>query len=287
MIFFSILIALVLERVLPQLVDLRHSRWLRNYSQWMVAVLHVERFGAWMGLAVLIFPIMVVIWIMGGMFENALFGLFELAFNVAVLFFCLGPKEIDSQVDGYLDAIEVGDSQQRFEVASQITRETPSMELHVQVIQVCKSIFVEANSRVFAVFFWFVVLGPVAAVVYRVLEQLLNRNYLEQSLDAVKQLVKMIFGWVDWLPARITLFSYMVSGNFEEGLQTYRRGDVVAVDITEQNIELLQNVGYQSIASHEVENESQAIDLVRKSRGLILRSLVVWLLLILLVSFVV
>ena len=286
MIFLSILIALVLERVTPQLVELRSNRWLRDYSQWMVAVLHVERFGAWMGLAVLIFPIMVVIWIAGGMFENALYGLFELAFNVAVIFFCLGPKELDSQVDGYLDAIEVGDSQQRFNAASQLTRSTPSMELHTQVIQTCKAVFVEANSRVFAVLFWFAVLGPVAAVVYRVLEQLLNRNYLEQSLDAVKQLIKQVFGWIDWLPTRITLFSYMVSGNFEEGLQTYRQGDAIALDISEQNVELLQNVGFDSIASHDVETDSQAIDLVKKSRGLFLRSLVVWLLVVLFVSVV-
>ncbi|MBT3203505.1 MAG: regulatory signaling modulator protein AmpE [Gammaproteobacteria bacterium] len=286
MIFLSILIALILERVTPQFVEIRNFRWLRDYSQWMVAVLHIERFGAWMGLAVLIFPIMVVVWIMTGMFENALFGLFELAFDVAVIFFCLGPKELDSQVDGYLDAIEVGDTQQRFKAASQLTTEAPSMELPVQVIQVCKSIYVEANSRVFAVLFWFVLFGPVAAIVYRVFEQFLTRNYLENSLDSVKQLIKTVFGWIDWLPTRITLFSYMVSGNFEEGLQIYRSGNVVAVDMVEQNKELLQAVGYQSIASHEVSDDSHAMDLIRKSRGLFLRSLVVWLLLVLFFSFV-
>ncbi|MCK4708216.1 MAG: regulatory signaling modulator protein AmpE [Gammaproteobacteria bacterium] len=286
MIFLSILIALVLERVAPQLVDLRQNQWLREYSQWMVSVLHIERFAAWMGLAVLIFPIMVVIWIAAGMFENALFGLFELAFDVAILFFCLGPRELDSQVDEYLDAIEVGDSQQRFNIANKFTQEPPSMELAAQVVQVCKAIYVEANKRVFAILFWFIVLGPVAAVVYRVLEQFSKSNYLESSLDSVKQLIKLVVGWIDWLPTRLTLFIYMVSGNFEAGLQKYHDGSVVAVDMLEQNNELLQNVGFHSIASHEISNDEQAIDLVKKSRGLILRSLVVWLLLILIISIV-
>jgi len=287
MIFLSIVIALVLERVTPQLVDLRQNSWLRDYSQWMVDVLHIERFGAWMGLVVLLFPIVVLVWILGGMFENALFGLFELAFDVVVIFFCLGPKELDSQVDSYLDSIEVGDKQQRFKAASQLTHEPPSMDIAAQVIQVCKSIYVEANGRIFAVLFWFVVFGPVAAVVYRILDQLLRADYLVKVLNPVKQLINQILGWVNWLPARLTLFSYMVSGNFEAGLQTYRSGNTVAVDVSEQNNELLQNVGYSSIVSHEVENDNQAMELVRKSRGLFLRSLVVWLLLLLFISLMV
>lgn len=286
MIFLSILIALVLERVTPQFIDLRQNQWLREYTQWMVSVLHVERLAAWMALAVLILPVMLVIWIAAGMFENALFGLFELAFNVAVIFFCLGPKELSTEVDQYLDAIEVGDSQQRYNAAAKMTTETPSMDLPVQVVQVCKAIYVEANSRVFAVLFWFVILGPVAAVVYRVLEQLLKSNYLESSLDSLRQLIKQISGWIDWLPTRITLFIYMVSGNFEEGLQKYNDGSVVAVDMPEQNNELLQNVGFHSIAAHDVTEDSHAIDLIKKSRGLILRSLVVWLFVILMVSLV-
>ncbi len=277
MIFLSILIALVVERVAPQLVELRLNPWLREYSEWMISVLHIERFAGWMGLAVLVFPVIVVIWIISGMFENAFFGLFELAFNVAVIFFCLGPKELNSQVDKYLDAIEVGDSQQRFDIARQITREVPSMELSTQVIQVCKAIYVEANSRLFAILFWFLVLGPVAVVLYRLLEQLLNSSYLQQSLASVTKLSHLVLGWVDWLPAHITLFVYMVSGNFEEGLQKYRQGSVAAVDMYEQNNELLQTVGFHSIASHDVPDENQAIDIVRKSRGLVLRSLVVWL----------
>lgn len=286
MIFVSILIALVLERVTPQFVDLRQNQWLREYTQWMVSVLHIERLTAWMALAILISPIMLVIWIAAGMFENALFGLFELAFNVIVIFFCLGPKTLDTQVDQYLDAIEVGDAQQRFNAAEKITGVAPSMDLPAQVVQVCKAIYVEANSRVFAVLFWFLVLGPVAAVVYRMLEQLLKSNYLQSSLNSLRQLIKLVIGWVDWLPARITLFIYMVSGNFEEGLQKYQNGNVVAVDMLEQNNELLQGVGFHSIAAHEVSEDSHAIDLVKKSRGLILRSLVVWLILILMISLV-
>ncbi len=270
-----------MERVAPQLIQLRLTSWLREYTEWMTDILHIERFAAWMALAILIFPLILVIWMINGVFENALWGLFELAFNVVIIFFCLGPKELDSQVDNYIDSLETGDEQSRQQIAAEIISETPAQELSTQVLQVCKAIYMQANMRLFAVLFWFVVLGPVAAVTYRLLEQLLNSSYLQHSLNSVKQVSRSVLAWLDWIPTRITLFVYMISGNFEEGLKQYHQGSVVAVEIYDQNMELLQNVGFQSIANHEVSNTGEAIDLIRKSRGLILRSMVVWLLLIL------
>lgn len=282
MIILSILIALVLERVTPQLVDFRQFKWLAEYSRWMVEVLHVERFGGWMGLAVIVFPVMLVVWIISGMFENALFGIFDLAFGVAVVFFCLGPKDLDSQVDNYLDAIDIGDEQQRFDAASALTMGMPSNLLQEQVVQVCRAVYSEANSRLFTVLFWFALLGPVAVVVYRVLERLLRGGYLDTALHSMKANISLVLGWLDWVPARISLFAYLVSGNFEEGLQRFRSADGIAIEMYEHNNELLQIVGAASIAAHKVSSDPEAMALVRKSRGLILRSLVVWLLLILL-----
>lgn len=285
--FLSVLIALLLERITPQLIELRQFNWLRGYSQWMTDILHIERFGSWMGISVLLLPLLVIVWMLDSIFNNALFGLFELAFNIAVIFFCLGPRQLDQQVDQYLDAIDIGDTQQRFNMAAVMTRDAPAMELPTQAAQVCRSIFVEANSRVYAVLFWFVLLGPLAAVVYRLLEQWLTQNFLAQPVATLRQPVRQLLGWMDWIPAHLTLFAFMISGSFEDGLQAFRRGNITAIDVYEQNNELLQNVGYQSILSHEVVNDAQAVDLVRKSRGLVLRGLVVWLLIVLIISWAV
>ncbi len=89
MILFSIVIALILERVLPQLVELRRFNWLSEYTLWLADILNFQRIGAWLASGIVLFPIILLIWILSGMFENALFGLFELAFNVAVIFSAL------------------------------------------------------------------------------------------------------------------------------------------------------------------------------------------------------
>ena len=56
MAFLSILIALLLERIVPQFIEFRRFEWLRDYSQWMVDLLHLDRLGAWISAAVLLLP---------------------------------------------------------------------------------------------------------------------------------------------------------------------------------------------------------------------------------------
>jgi membrane protein required for beta-lactamase induction len=287
MIIISIVIALVMERVFPQLVEFRTFKWLEDYSYWMKNAFNMQRMGAWMAVAVLLSPLFLLAWMISAMFENALFGLFELAFNVALVFFCIGPRNIDLDVDRYLDAIDVGGAQKRAKLASKLVSGTPSLELSKQALQVCKAILHEANSRVFAVLFWFVLLGPVAALMYRVLEQLLRRKVLEDSLQEIKRVLSEVMGWVDWLPVRFTLFAYMIGGNFDEGLQAYRTRDDTILDIHEENSQLLKAVGFAALVQHPIENDQQAMNMVKKARGLFLRALVVWLILVLFISFLV
>jgi AmpE protein len=285
MTFLSILIALLIERIAPQLVEYRRFQWLRDYGQWLVEVLHIEKLGSWMTFTILLAPLLMVMWILNGMFEHALFGLFELAFNVIVLFLCLGPRDLDKQIDHYLDAIDIGDEQQRFASASRLTTATPARELPAQAVQVCKSLFIEANIRVYAVLFWFVVLGPVAAVVYRLLDQWYRNAYLPDSLSAIHSEIGMLAGWLDWIPTRLSMFAYMLSGSFDAGLQAYRSMQYTAINAYQQNCEFLQSVGFHSLSVDDADSQAQAMDMVKKSRGLILRALVVWLLLILFLSF--
>jgi AmpE protein len=285
MTFLSILIALLIERIAPQLVEYRKFQWLRDYGQWLVEVLHIEKLGPWMSFTILLAPLFIVMWILNGMFEHALFGLFELAFNVVVVFLCLGPRDLDKQIDQYLDAIDVGNEQQRFASASRLTTDTPAMDLPAQVVQVCKSLFIEANIRVYAILFWFVLLGPVAAVVYRLLDQWYRNDYLPSSLSAIQADIGMLAGWLDWVPTRLTMFAFLVSGSFDAGLQAYRSVQHTAINTYQQNCEFLESVGFNSLSVNDASSQSLAMDMVRRSRGLILRSLVVWLVLLLLISF--
>jgi membrane protein required for beta-lactamase induction len=287
MTFLSILIALLLERITPQFIEFRRFSWLRDYAQWMMDVLHVESLGRWMGFALLGAPLLLIAWILTGLFENAVFGLFELAFNVVVLFLCLGPRDLDRQVDAYLETVELGDEARQQTQAQEFAGSDVAAQQPAQAQAVSRTLFSEANIRIYALLFWFVLLGPVAAVAYRLLEQMLRSEYLPPALRSMVQPIAITWlGWIDWLPTRLSLFAYMISGSFEDGLQAYRRGQLSAANVYEENIELLQTVGMHSLAGVEDgSTPAQLMEMLRKARGLVLRALVVWLLLLLALSF--
>ncbi len=284
MTFLAILIALLLERITPDLVAYRQFRWLRGYSLQMSDLFRIERLGAWMAVTVLILPLLLAIWFLSGIFENSLSGLFNLVFEVFIVFMCLGPRDLNKEVEQYLDAIEIGDDSRKLNAASRLTGESTENNLG-QVTRVCQLLFVEANSRIFAILFWFALIGPEAAVLYRLLQQFRQQNIMPEAQAQINQNISLLIGLMDWIPARISLFAFMLSGSFEEGMKAFRRGCQNAVDVYEENHELLQNVGYHALSlPHSIENSEQAMDLIRKSRGLILRSLTVWLLIVFLLA---
>ncbi|HLL19900.1 MAG TPA: cobalamin biosynthesis protein, partial [Rubrivivax sp.] len=91
-----------------------------------------------------------------------------------------------------------------------------------------------AHRHVFGVFFWFVMLstlglGPMGAVLYRMAEFSTRYwGYRQRAIDApandaLLALSRRMFGFIDFVPARLTAFGFAVVGNFEEAVGSWRR----------------------------------------------------------------
>ena len=59
MTILSILLALIVERVMPQTIELRRFDWLRGYNQWLDGVLHIGSLGAWGSFAIILLPLLI------------------------------------------------------------------------------------------------------------------------------------------------------------------------------------------------------------------------------------
>jgi len=83
----------------------------------------------------------------------------------------------------------------------------------LQLAQTAKEeILLQANVRMLGVFFWFILLGPVGAVLYR-LSSLLKNNQQDED-DDFANASRDLYMIMNWLPARICVLSYAVAGNF-------------------------------------------------------------------------
>lgn len=274
MTLITVLIGLVLERFVGYLDDFRQLGWFRQYGEWLQARLGSLADGA-PGVALILIGPALVIWGVSELFDDALFGLLELIFGVAVLLYCLGPRDLRQDVESYTEALESGD-EARIERATARLAGGPLPEEPVARLRaVVEGVFIEANSRLLAVVFWFVILGPLGAVIYRL------SHALAQQAAADSGLLRAAMHWLgllDWVPARLVALFYGLTGHFDDTLAVLRRHLVGPLDaLPATNRALLAEAGlaglqFDELASEELDAEQVTLIFTTAS-AMILRTL--------------
>lgn len=290
MTLLALLIGLVVERLATQLFHLRRLHWLDRVIDF--GFHHFGRFANWPALIpvavlslILALPVFLVLFSL----QDALYGVANLLLAIVVLFFSLGPKDIGEEVDEYCRAIEEED-EDRILNTSKALIETDILTDPLQRIQkVEESVCVQANNRLFAVIFWFVLFGPygpLGAWAYRVTDLIRRRavfNHAREDADATAEIVKaaeMLHGWLAWIPARLTAIGYAMAGSFEGALHAWRTpGEGKHLPLYEQNESLLARVGIGAMALPDIEGESiseRGVRGARAANGLVFRLLFIW-----------
>ena len=85
---------------------------------------------------------------------------------------------------------------------------------------------VASHRHVFGVFFWFVLMpGPSGAVLYR-LADFLSRRWNPPAKGGPHEpfgfFASRAFQWIDWLPVRLTAIGFAIVGNFEDAVFCWR-----------------------------------------------------------------
>lgn len=285
----ALLIGLVVERLATQLFHLREFRWLDRVIDF--GFRQIERLANWppiipvvLLVAVLVLPVWLVMLGLG----DALFGFPYLIVAVVVLFFSLGPRDIGEEVDEYCAALEAGDEERiRSTAKALLEREVPAEALQ-RSVEVEQAVCVQANNRLFAVVFWFVLLGPLGAWLYRVTDLVRRRAVFrvgrDGPADSAASLVvgaaSDLHGWLAWIPARLSAIGYAMAGNFDSALAAWRTPfPATAEAIHERSDHLLASVGSGALGMQATPEEA---DLARATRGamaakrLVFRTLIIW-----------
>lgn len=215
MILISIIIALILERLGARSAHWQISYYAHGYLNRSLNLLTNKGvFGTVTGFFIwLLLPVVAVT----GFYYLSDFALWQLAFNVALLLVCFGCAKQRALYKSYLNALTRGDNAAASLYALQMGQQrTPEQQGGETVGQTLAWI----NFRFYcAVIFWFVVLGVAGAVAYALVRTFVD--YIADEPDGViakhkKPLHSLLF-YLDWLPARIASFGYLVIGNFNQG----------------------------------------------------------------------
>lgn len=220
-------------------------RWLKSYLAGMTNLFFDNKvLQGWSGALWLILPL-VLITLALAVLVNAWSWLAGFIFNVAILFFCVGPYK-----PGGLRDIKIKPEEVQHTLAS-------------------------VNDELFAVVFWFIVLGPAGAVLYRM--SCLLPRHLEEG-DEVASYIYRIKGMLDWIPTRLIGLTYALIGRHFFAVFKYWH-ESLSVGFAKSN-EFMWRTALRAVGSlnvsltHVSEEEGTAVI------DLVLRAQIIWLVLL-------
>lgn len=153
-----------------------------------------------------------------------------------------------------------------------------------------------AHYSLYAPVFWFILLGPMGAVLYR-LAQSVDHAWGREDIQ-FNRVPRQIFYWLDWLPARFTAISFAVVGDFEDALYCWRTqavawkneamGIMLASGAGALGVRLGEPLPFKGILEYRPElglGDAADADYLMSTVGLIWRALVLMLALMFLMTF--
>ena len=141
---------------------------------------------------------------------------FGLIVDLLLLYLAVGAKSLVQHLKQVIMVLQQGTLEQaRTQVGMIVSRDASGMDRTAVIRAALESLLENGLDALFGALFWFVVAGPVGVVVYR----------LVNTLDAMwgyRTERFQQFGWaaarfddlLNWVPARLTAFSYALMGNY-------------------------------------------------------------------------
>jgi adenosylcobinamide-phosphate synthase len=300
MTLLSLIFALGLEQIRP--LDNRNRVWLLfiRYANHLERNLNAgsNRHGIFAWLVAILPPVLLSILVYYAL--KAISPVLGLLWNVFVLYLTMGFRHFSSAFSEISLSLAEGRELDARVTLSQWTGQS-SAELSVNEISrlAIEQGVTDSYRFVFGTMFWFVVLpGPGGAVLYR-LSQMLYQKWGNRPAneDLFGQCADRVATWLDWLPVRLTATSFAVMGDFEDAVYCWRSQARAWGDYA-NGILLASAAGALGVRLGDPLKQDYTVkfrpelglgdeadpNTLRSAVGLIWRSALLWLLIILLIS---
>lgn len=265
--FLSLILALAFVQWWGSGAPVQRDEWFVTYRAWLARQPLVARPGAQLLLAVLV-PVF-LLWLLTWGIAEWFSSFWLLIIAVVVLLYSLGRGDFSAQVRSYIEASEREDSVsasrwlaelQGHELDETHPEDWPS--LHRQAL---RAIAYRGFERMFTVIFWFFILGPAGALLYR-----LSVLCREREPSA---LLERWLWLLEWPVVRLMGLTWAMAGNFDTCFFRCQRG---LLDTRQSSTSLLDDQLRGALGSPETEGEEISLESVRASQPLYSRSLLLW-----------
>jgi AmpE protein len=239
--FIITLIALVIERFFDW-SHIRRWRWFERFLLWLNKKL--SSWPTYLVLGIAVLPAVLVVALLNCFLTNWVYGLLKLVFGILVLMYSLGPQNFWLDAYRCIAALQHDDQQVAMERVKKAFDVSVSDSLPAFHRAFVNALFCEANRRLFAVWFWFILLGPAGALLYRLID-LCRLHGLRISFVA-----DQLQSCLDWLPVRLFALFFGLAGHFTKAIKQWKR-DVLTKPA--RNSILLSECGVEAVDVLEAE----------------------------------
>ncbi len=225
--FLVILVALLINHYWTRDRALPGDSWFERLQDYLRGLsLRFERYDVqrWRTLLLLLLPscvLLALLWIVQGVW----FGLVSFSVHVALLLVLFDPVHQRNWAAHYLSLWRAEDFEGAYLCLQtrysrlRLENSDDQEAVHGQCIR-----FLLATSfeRLFAVLFWYLVLGPAGALAYFVLLQMRRARDLSTSLDYEQPWLTRLEFVLEWVPARLLGLTFALAGQFEATFKRLR-----------------------------------------------------------------
>ncbi len=257
-ILFAVLLAIVLDHLIPDRQGIKPFVWYRDWAESIEERFNGSKRIHGIGAVILatlpiIAGVLLVHYILG-----QLGWIFRFAFDVVVLYLCVDVHRLGKTANAVSGALQSGDFNEANENLRELTGKDASEKTEAGIARAAvEGVLKQGNSLIVSPIFWFILLGPVGAVLQRL-------SCILDSLWGHRDERFAEFGWaaarfddlLGWIPARITALSYALMGSFEDALHCWRKRVGVWSDINSGPL-LASGFGAMHMQLCEAEEESE------------------------------
>ncbi|MBI3560295.1 MAG: regulatory signaling modulator protein AmpE [Gammaproteobacteria bacterium] len=280
--FLAILIGVAMELYVLRLQQWRQFSWFSRYTDAMLRLMQslTSREGPLGVLLVILPPVIVISALQFGLdyqyYVNKLWVIFELGFSTLLLVYCMGPRDPIRMVDEYINAMERGDVRAAQAQVEQLLGRIVTEPVEDYAPRLKEILLLRVNDNIIGPLFWFVLIGPVGALLFRLSCELEMRfGHMTGGFTAAS---KDLYRIVSWLPARICALGYAFAGSFVDTIANWQRvSDLWSID----NEKFLIRSGLGAVGDiHDEDEDFSALQSLANVLALVKRTVLILLVLL-------
>jgi membrane protein required for beta-lactamase induction len=247
MTFLIVLLALILEWVLHVGQFLYRFCCFESYVSVLRSWFNKLRWWqGYIGVAIIVIPLLLLVVILFLVFHKVFYHIIYYVISLLILLYCLGPEDFNARLKQYFNACEAGNYPAGLEkIRGIVGIESEMLESPYRFITL--AIFSKFNENIFAVLFWFVILGPLGAVLYRTIA--LTNQHANKAANQDVLLATAAHSCqniLDWIPLRLLSLGYALVGNFQP---TFKYWLANVISEPAKNQQLIEQTGMLALNS--------------------------------------